>query len=683
MSIRDWMIERLGGITPEQFRSQGWDVVLEAWKENRENDGGISSPDSSLKMAAVFACVRVLSEAIASVPLHHYQLLENGGRKRADDLPVAKVLESPNPFQTGFEFTENLMKSLLLWGNAYSQITYDSAGRITELWPLLPQNMLESKIKNGNRIYLYQEETGNIKRLSSDIVWHVRGLGNGFTGYSPIGLMRQTVALGMSAETYGKKFFDNDARPGIVVEHPSKLSDSALKNLKDSWNEDHKGASKAHRMRVLEEGMKLHEVGIPPQDAQFLETRKFQVTEIARIFRVPPHMIADLDKASFSNIEHQGIEFVKFSVLSWAKRIESSISKNLYIERERMSFYPEYLLAGLERGDISSRYSAYATGRQWGWLSANDVRRMENQDPVNGGDMYMVPLNMVAADGSLSKGDDKPSADSTQKKMNREEEKKDAKKESRSYELEKEVRALRSVTARHRLTVSYRRIMQEAAERSIRRETNDVSAAAKKMLGNRNTAEFNLWLENFYTEHIEFMTRQFLPVFLSFAESIAAEAQDEVADEQDLQDRLEKFVRAYTGSFAYSQSQISLNRLKNALQEALDSGTDPEEGINNELEHWKEVRANEIVMDQSTRQAGAVAKFVYTVVGIMTLRWVTLGDSCPYCKAMNGRTISINKLFLAPGEEFQPDGADNPMTTTTDIGHPPLHGGCDCGVAAG
>jgi hypothetical protein len=212
---------------------------------------------------------------------------------------------------------------------------------------------------------------------------------------------------------------------------------------------------------------------------------------------------------------------------------------------------------------------------------------------------------------------------------------------------------------------------------------NDVSAAAKKMLGNRNASEFNLWLETFYEEHIDFMTRQFLPVFLSFAESIAAESQDEVQDQQDLKERLERFVRAYTGSFAYSQSQISLKRLQKALQEALAAGEDAEERINAELTHWKDVRPAELAMDQSTRSAGAVAKFVYSVAGILVLRWVTMGDSCPYCKAMDGRTISINKLFLSPGEEFQPDGADGPMTTTTDIGHPPLHGGCDCSIRAG
>ena len=178
-------------------------------------------------------------------------------------------------------------------------------------------------------------------------------MGDGLTGYSPIGLMRRAVALGLSAEEFGERFFENDARPGIVLEHPGKLKQDAYNNLKESWDEEHKGVSKSHRVSILEEGMKLHEVGIPPEDAQFLETRQFQVTEIARIFRVPPHMIADLTRSTNNNIEHQGIEFVKYSILPWARRIEQSAQVNLMLPRDRARYFLEYLMAGLERGDIA------------------------------------------------------------------------------------------------------------------------------------------------------------------------------------------------------------------------------------------------------------------------------------------------------------------------------------------
>ena len=680
MSIRNWILEQLGGVPKEEMRG-GWEVVTDAMRENRENSEGIITPDSAMQYSAVFACVRVLSETLASVPLHHYERLPNGGRKYAQDFELGNVLKNPNPFQTGFEFIEVLMKHLATWGNAYSQITYDARGRVVELWPLLPQNILGSRIEGNRRIYQYQEENGRISSISNDVLWHLRGLGTGLDGYSPVGLMRRAVSLGLSAEEFGKKFFDNDARPGIVLSHPGRLSEAATKNLKASWEDEHKGVSKSHRVQILEEGLTLHEVGIPPEDAQFLETRKFQVTEIARIYRIPPHMIADLDRASFSNIEHQGIEFVKYTILHWAKRIEESIYKFLYLPKEKVSHYPEFLLAGLERGDIASRYTAYGTARQNGWLSANDIRKLENMDPIEGGDQYLIPLNMIPADQASMRseqviGESRKAKEETEGLEPT---------TSRMWTDQKDIenRALRSVRTRHRIALSFERVILDTAERVTRREVQDVGKAVTKFMSKRDSAQFLMWLDDFYQEHADFMTRQFFPIFLSFAESIAAEAVDEVAADADLKDRLERFVRSYSGSFAAQQVGISLFRLKNALQEELDNGIDPQLAINDELNHWRDVRPGEIAADQKTRAGSAVAKFVYSVIGITTLRWITMGDSCPYCKAMDGRVISITKNFLSPGENFEPEGSDGPMTTTKDIGHPPLHGGCDCSIGAG
>ena len=686
MSIRTWIIENLGGVPKEEARG-GWEVVADAMQSNRENADGIVTPDSAMRFAAVFACTRVLAETLASVPLHHYERMANGGRKHADNFPLAEVLKNPNPFMTGFEFTEVLMKHLTSWGNAYAQLTYDARGQIVELWPLLPQNMLGSRIQGDERIYTYQDENGKIATISSQVMWHIKGLGNGLDGLSPLGLMRRVIGLGLSAEEFGKKFFDNDARPGLVIQHPGALSEKATKNLKESWETDHKGVSKSHRIRILEEGMTLHEVGIPPEDAQFLETRKFQISEIARIYRIPPHMIADLDNASFSNIEHQGIEFVKYSILPWAKRFEESIYKFLYLPKDRANKYPEYLLAGLERGDIASRYTAYAQGKQNGWLSTNDIRKLENMDPVENGDMYLVPLNMVPADSladssKLKSESSRMSADSSLPVS-------DVgtggfePPTSRTRTEQTENRALRSVAVRHRISLSFERVILDTAERVMRREVNDVSKAVTKFMGKRDSAQFLIWLDEFYQEHADFMTRQFFPIFLSFAESIAAESMDEVAADADLKDRLERFVRSYSGSFAAQQTGISLFRMKKALQDALDSGIDPAEAMNAELDHWRDARPGEIAMDQKTRAGSAVAKFVYSAVGILTLRWVTMGDTCPYCKALDGRVISIAKNFLSPGESFEPEGSEGPMTTTTDIGHPPLHSGCDCSISAG
>lgn len=375
------------------------EMVFEKLHENHVAAAGITSPDTALRMAAVFACTRILSETIASLPLIIYERLERG-KRRAQEFYLYELLhDRPNSRMTALEYRETIQSHLVLWGNAYSRIIYDSQGRIEELWPLLPGGMIETKVLSGVKYYGYQDPSnGKITWYSEGEIWHLHGLGDdGEQGYSPISLMRRAVQLGMSAEAFGDNFFENDARPGVILEHPGVLSDQAHKNLRTSWEEEYKGAEKSHKPMVLEEGVKLHEVGIPPEDAQFLETRKFQIQEIARIFRVPPHMLADLDRATFSNIEQMSMEFVMYSLRPWLVRWEQSIQQVLMLPDERKRYYCEHLVEGLLRGDIQTRYSAYATGRQNGWLSANDIREFENMNPIDGGDEYLVPLNMVAA----------------------------------------------------------------------------------------------------------------------------------------------------------------------------------------------------------------------------------------------------------------------------------------------
>ena len=397
MSLREWALKRLNGVPIEQRDLQ---VVMQNMKSSHGGADSISSPDAALRMSAVFACVRILAESVASLPLLIYER-QDRGKRRAQDYYLYELLhDRPNSRMTAFEFRETIQSHLVLWGNAYARIVYDTMGRIEELWPLSPAGILDTRVSAGVKYYQYQDKNGWTSWISEGEIWHLHGLGDdGERGYSPIALMRRAVNLGLSAEEFGYNFFDNDARPGIVLEHPAKLSGPAHDNLKKSWEDEHQGSAKSHKPMILEEGMKLHEVGIPPEDAQFLETRKFQVQEIARIFRVPPHMLADLDRATFSNIEHQSIDFVVHSLRPWLVRWEQSIQHNLMLPDERRRFYAEHLVDGLLRGDITSRYNAYATARQNGWMSVNDIRALENMDPVDGGDVYLSPLNMTPVGG--------------------------------------------------------------------------------------------------------------------------------------------------------------------------------------------------------------------------------------------------------------------------------------------
>jgi HK97 family phage portal protein len=351
---------------------------------------------TALQTTAVYACVRILAETIASLPLHTYRYTDRG-KEKALDHPLYYLLHNePNSEMTSFVFRETLMSHLLLWGNAYAQIIRDGRGQILSLYPLLPDKMTVDRATNGEIIYQYRTDRG-VYLLRREEVLHIPGLGfDGLIGYSPIAMAKNAIGMAIATEEYGASFFANGANPGGVLEHPGVVKDP--KRVRESWNAVYQGSSNAHRVAVLEEGMKFQAIGIPPEQAQFLETRKFQINEIARIFRVPPHMLADLEKSSFSNIEQQSLEFVKYTLDPWVIRWEMAIQKALFLPSEKKQYFVKFNLDGLLRGDYQSRMSGYATGRQNGWLSSNDIRELENMNPIPtelGGDLYLINGNLT------------------------------------------------------------------------------------------------------------------------------------------------------------------------------------------------------------------------------------------------------------------------------------------------
>lgn len=345
---------------------------------------------TAMQTTAVYACVRILAEAIASLPLHVYEYQNDGGKKLVHNHPLYYLLhDEPNPEMTSFVFRETLMSHLLIWGNAYAQIIRDGAGRVLGLYPLLPDKMEVQRDDRGNIYYVYSrnsdenpmfKEYGNIKLKAEDVL-HIPGLGfDGLIGYSPIAMAKNAVGMTLACEEYGASFFANGANPGGVLEHPGVLKDPS--KVRESWNSVYRGVNNAHKIAVLEEGMKYQQIGIPPEEAQFLETRKFQINEIARLYRIPPHMVGDLDKSSFSNIEQQSLEFVKYTLDPWVIRWEQSLQRSLLLPGEKGKYFIKLNVDGLLRGDYQSRMNGYAVGRQNGWFSANDIREMENMNPT-------------------------------------------------------------------------------------------------------------------------------------------------------------------------------------------------------------------------------------------------------------------------------------------------------------
>lgn len=364
--------------------------------------GKIVDERTSLTQTAVYACVRILSESIGSIPLHVYSYKEDGGKEKDRNHPLYRLLhDEPNKEMTSFIFRETMMCHLLLWGNAYAQIVRNGRNQVIALYPLQPSKVEVNRNSSGELEYIYQKERdeyGRIEkiRLRKEEVLHIPGLGfDGLVGYSPIAMAKNAIGMALATEEYGATFFSNGANPGGILEHPGIVKDPD--KLRESWQTQF-SKSNANKIAVLEEGMKFTPMSIPPDQAQFLETRKFQINEIARIFRIPPHMIGDLEKSSFSNIEQQSLEFVKYTLDPWVVRWEQALQKTLLLEKEKDKYLIKFNLDGLLRGDYQSRMNGYAIGRQNGWMSANDIRELENLNKISkeeGGDLYLVNGNML------------------------------------------------------------------------------------------------------------------------------------------------------------------------------------------------------------------------------------------------------------------------------------------------
>lgn len=355
---------------------------------SRSVAGVVVTEDTALRATAVYACIRVISEDVATIPLLMYERQEPRGKRRAPEHPLYEVLHNQaNPEMTALQLRETLTAHAVGWGNGYAYIVRDNRGNARELWPLLPDRTRPVRDPATQQLYYEVRETPELKKASSwkaqsrDVL-HIVGLGfDGLMGYSPIRLHAQSIGLMLAAEEFGARFFGQGLHLGGFFEHPNTLSDPAYDRLKTQVNEQKAGLRQSHSWMILEEGMKYQQLAIPPDEAQFVESRKLQVSEIARIFRVPPHKIGDLERATFSNIEHQAIDYVVSTLRPWLVRWEQAIWQKLLTPADRRRFFAEHLVEGLLRGDTQSRYAAYQIGRQGEWLSPDDIREFENMNP--------------------------------------------------------------------------------------------------------------------------------------------------------------------------------------------------------------------------------------------------------------------------------------------------------------
>lgn len=469
---------------------------------NVASTGRSVSVSAATGVSAVYACVRVISETVSSLPLGVFR---RDGRDKSEvrQHPTAKLLRRPNGAVSSITFWEHMMYSVLLWGNAYALIEFEGARpvRLSRIDPnrIAPLAPLAKEI-GDTIVYAYQRRDGARIELPGNEVLHVMGLSeDGLSGVPVIAKHRETVALSMATLEYGARFFGNSARPAGVVERPADaaaMSPEGLKRFRESFAEVYQGLDNAHRTAILEEGMTFKALSMPNEDAQFLETRRFQVEEIARMFRVPLHLIQDLSRATFSNVEQQAIDFVVHTIRPWLKKIEHEVNRKLFRDSEQDDMFVSFNVDALLRGDSKTRAEVYTAGINGGWWSINDIRAMENQNGIGPeGDKHLRPLNMTTVeDGPVdasppdepSPPDDTPADDTPDDSGN-----------GRQI----------APDGHDVLLGAFRHLFDEAAERLVLKEVKAVASCAKRLKGDKLQAR----LIEFYDDHAPFIRLSFLP----------------------------------------------------------------------------------------------------------------------------------------------------------------------------
>lgn len=361
--------------------------------------GASVTPDTALTYTAVYSAVKIISETMASLPLITYRRLSDGGKERVPTHPVAELLfRKPNRWQTPFEWKEMMQGHVLLRGNAYSQIVFTN-GRPSELIPLHPSRVTPEMGDDGV-VYKYREPGGDTILFRQEQIFHLRNITlDGVVGISPIAAAREAIGLGMSAQEHGARLFGQGARPAGVLTHPGKLDKIGADRVKQSWQSAYGGLTQAHSVAVLEEGMNFQQIEMTSEDSQWIESRKFQLEEISRYYRIPLSKLNVMENANFSNMEQQALQFVQDCIMPWSVRWEEAVLRDLLMLPTDRDLYSEFQMQSLLRGDNETRFKAYAIARQNGWMSANEIRAAENLNPMGEeGDVYWAPVNMTNAE---------------------------------------------------------------------------------------------------------------------------------------------------------------------------------------------------------------------------------------------------------------------------------------------
>lgn len=712
------------GLLSRVAEQRAAEVTLEGSKTLTEVFGGTGtaagvnvSEAKARKYSAFYNAVYLLSSYLGMISLKLYRRRDDGGKVEGREHPLFDVLHlQPNPEMSATSFRETLQGHLLVHGDAYAEIVRNGRGQVTELWPLNPRT---TRLDRKGGVPFYRTTINSSpERLGFDDVFHVPGLGfDGRRGWSILALAREAVGGGLAQEEYRHRFFQNAATPSGILKVPEAMKDDAKQRLKRQWNKAHSGLTQAQKTAVLEGGVEWEALGISSEDAQLLESEEFTVQQMARFFNMPPHKLKDLSRATFDNISQEQISFLQDTLQPWLNRWEQAISVQLLKESaRRRGVFAEFNVDTVLRSDPEQRAEMMRARFGTGSWTPNDIRALENENPldVQGADTpyvqsNMIPLNLAQELGpgarammqATESGDPEAIAETArayQQELRSGEGPEGAEVESRQDQDG-------AVQERQRLVNAFVPLFTDAAGRMVRAEVQDIRSEMDRVLAEDGLDGLMEFLFDFYRAgeegEIEGIARRTVkPTMDSYAEAVA----DAVAQDQGI-DASDELVRGfmdgdegYFSTFVDRHAAASRKQLQALAREAAD-GENRQEGeqpeplavIDQRLTEWEEGRRDgeqpsraEKMADEETHKLGnAMAQATFAVAGVTALRWMEIPPSCPFCQMLDGTVVGIEGNFVGEGESLSPEDADTPLTPSSDVGHPPVHGGCSCLVVPG
>ncbi len=678
----------MGFITSILKEKRGQQQLVDAWYRGDDiyaagptTSGAHVSEQSAMRISAVYACVKLVAWTLASLPLPTYRRMVPRGKERAyEHNNYALLHDRPNPEQTSFEWRALMSAYQNLWGLGLSEVEFDRrTGMPVALWPIPPWRVEVMRSSGARRFFRITLPDGSKQNLSPQQALEFRALSTHSDHVmSPVAVHRETIGLSAALKEFGARTFGQGTNPAGIVTTDQQLKEDTINSLRDYLAEHYAGLSRSHRLMMLHGGLKFDRVGLPPEDAQYLESQKFGIAEIARIYNVPLHLLQEHQSSTTwgSGLEELNQGFATFTLRPYLVQWEQELKRKLFVGPADQDYFSEFLVDGLLRGNQKDRTEAYQKRFQMASLSPNDIRELENENPYDGGDEYFVPMNMLPVSAALTQAE-QGELEGTDP-------------DERAGKL-KEIRARRSASTRFHTAATYKRVISDAAARVIRREEADIMRKARKVFGERSAEQaqyFTDWLSEFYDAHAEFLQKQMAPPFAALAEAIDQAASEEIGlgDGRAYRHKaqVDSFVNEYLAAYSARHVGASRGQLRQVVNQAIEEGEDPVDALRTRFGEWREKRPDKIAERENTQLSNAVAMTVFALGGVRRKRWVTTGSkTCEFCAEMDGKVVGIEQDFVGAHDRLEAEGREgDEMVIYRPIKHPQLHSSCQCQITA-